>query len=81
MNHSKSYTVAALASWTEFWIEYWLFGQWKLRAWATVLGVVLVLGGQALRTTAMWQCGEHFSHLIMDEKTDRHRLVTQGVYQ
>eukprot|EP01034_Spumella_vulgaris_P024493 gene24493-30844_t len=28
----------------------------------------------------MWQCGAHFSHLIMHEKTDAHKLITTGVY-
>lgn len=36
---------------------------------------------QVLRTVAMWQCGEHFSHVIMDEKTETHKLVTSGVYR
>jgi hypothetical protein len=47
VNHSKSYTIAALASWTEFWLEYALFGSWKVRWWwVSALGVCLVLLGQ-----------------------------------
>ncbi len=47
MNHSKSYTIAALASWTEFWLEYTLLGAWKVRWWwVSALGVCLVLLGQ-----------------------------------
>jgi hypothetical protein len=36
---------------------------------------------QILRTVAMWQCGAHFSHLIIHEKHDTHELVTSGVYR
>ena len=47
VNHSKSYTIAALASWTEFWVEYAVFGGWKVRWWwVSALGVCLVLLGQ-----------------------------------
>ena len=28
----------------------------------------------------MWTCGPHFSHIIMEEKTREHHLVTQGIY-
>ena len=46
VNHSKSYTVAALASWTEFWLEYYWFGGSKLRTYVSILGVLMVLMGQ-----------------------------------
>lgn len=46
VNHSKSYTIAALASWTEFWVEYYFFGGSKLRVYVSVVGVLLVLLGQ-----------------------------------
>ena len=29
----------------------------------------------------MWHCGEHFSHIIMDEKKQEHQLVTTGIYR
>lgn len=46
VNHSKSYTVAALASWTEFWLEYYWFGGSKLRTYVSIVGVLMVLVGQ-----------------------------------
>ena len=50
VNHSKSYTIAALLSWTEFWLEYLLLGPWKLRLWyVSALGFALVLMGQVGR--------------------------------
>jgi protein-S-isoprenylcysteine O-methyltransferase Ste14 len=36
---------------------------------------------QTVRTVGMWHCGEHFSHIIMDEKRQEHELVTTGIYR
>lgn len=46
VNHSKAYTIAAAASWVEFWIEYAIFGQRKLWWSVSALGLLLVLLGQ-----------------------------------
>lgn len=80
VNHSNHYTMAALASWVEFWIESYLFGVAKHRAPFMLVGLALVMGGQAVRTLAMWTCGENFSHQIMERRKDGHRLVTTGIY-
>jgi protein-S-isoprenylcysteine O-methyltransferase Ste14 len=29
----------------------------------------------------MWHCGEHFSHIIMHERREEHKLVTTGIYK
>jgi Isoprenylcysteine carboxyl methyltransferase (ICMT) family len=82
VNHSKAYTVAALASWTEFWVEVLIFKgyKWKFNIILLLAGLILVLGGQAIRSIAMWQCGKNFAHRIMEEKTADHMLVTTGIY-
>lgn len=46
VNHSKAYTLAAIASWVEFWIEYMIWGPRKVWWLVSALGVVLVLLGQ-----------------------------------
>ena len=46
INHSTAYTVAALASWIEFWLEYYFFGGVKLQYISITLGLVLVISGQ-----------------------------------
>ena len=46
VNHSQSYTIAAIASWVEFWVEYSLLGRWKVWWLISALGVMLVLLGQ-----------------------------------
>ncbi len=82
INHSKSYTVAALSSWIEFWIEYVVFGfQFKRNGTIIFIGFVLVLAGQIIRNASMWTCGENFSHRIMENKTTNHVLVKKGIYQ
>jgi len=80
VNHSLSYTVAALASWTEFWLETFLLGRAKRNILCIYLGLGLVIGGQIIRTWAMWSCGEHFDHQIMERRKEGHKLVTQGIY-
>lgn len=45
-----------------------------------VLGLVFVLGGQAIRSAAMLQAGASFNHEIQWKKADTHVLVTTGVY-
>lgn len=79
ISHSKSYTLAAIASWVEFWIESLLF-KWKFSLISITIGLVLVIGGQIVRHLAMRQCGENFSHFIIDERTESHQLVTHGIY-
>lgn len=82
VNHSKSYTVAVILSFIEYWLESFLFGNSsKFSGFISFVGVLLVLGGQVVRSVAMCQCGENFSHIIMDEKDERHRLVTTGIYK
>ena len=80
VNHSNHYTMAALASWVEFWVETYLLGGTKHNVPVMLAGIALVVGGQAVRSLAMWTCGEHFSHQIMEQRKDGHRLVTSGIY-
>jgi protein-S-isoprenylcysteine O-methyltransferase len=84
VNHSRNYTLAVLASFLEFWLEQWLLpSTWPFKRSLVVpsVGLVMVLGGQMIRTCAMWTCGQHFSHQIMVQRVDEHRLVTHGIYR
>lgn len=81
INHSVEYTVAALASWGEFWVELLLFPGLK-RSWLTLLlGLVLVSAGQACRVLAMHTAKSNFSHIIMEKRETNHQLVTWGIYR
>mmetsp|Transcript_15052 Transcript_15052/g.24929 ORF Transcript_15052/g.24929 Transcript_15052/m.24929 type:complete len:268 (+) Transcript_15052:213-1016(+) len=79
INHSFHYTLAFVASLVEFWVETALFGAAKRRPIVILVGLVLMIGGQTVRTLAMYTCAENFAHLIMDNG-EGHRLVTVGIY-
>jgi protein-S-isoprenylcysteine O-methyltransferase len=80
INHSRAYTLAAVASWLEFWVEAAALP--GLKGWRALqgLGVGMMLGGQALRTLAMCTAGSNFTHLVATTRTDTHVLVDRGVY-
>jgi len=83
VNHSPAYTAAALASWAEFWLETGLgrAGYLPFSKMTTALvGLVMVLGGNAIRFHGMTSCGKNFSHLVMTERREDHKLVTTGIY-
>lgn len=82
INHSEAYTIAATASWIEYWIEMWFFGgiYWKMNVYFCVFGLFMLLLGQLMRTVAMATCGKYFAHVIMTERTNEHKLITHGVY-
>lgn len=81
LDHSPEYGFAAAASWVEFWLEQWLFPQWK-SGWLTVLlGLALVVIGQSFRTAAMVTAKSNFTHQIASTKSSQHVLVAEGVYR
>lgn len=81
MNQSTSYTLATLASAVEYWLECIIFGERKFNSTVIVIGAVVMMIGQVVRSRAMFDCGEHFNHTIMTKKTDGHKLVTSGIYR
>ena len=80
VNHSKAYTIAALASWFEFWMELYFVPSWKGNLWNIYLGGVVVILGQSCRTLAMHTCGKHFHHIVQIQRSKTHQLVTSGLY-
>lgn len=44
------------------------------------LGIVLVVLGQLLRSTAMIHAASNFSHAVAFEKASGHKLVVDGIY-
>jgi protein-S-isoprenylcysteine O-methyltransferase len=79
VNHSLSYTAAALVSWTEFSIRFVWFPSWNVPI-ASGIGFILVSIAQGIRCTAMIHCGESFNHIIQRDKKENHVLVTTGIY-
>jgi len=80
INHSIAYTTAALLSWTEFWVHFWCFPPFST-IYMMLLGVVMAIVAQCIRTLAMATCAESFNHLIQVTKKDNHVLVTNGIYK
>jgi protein-S-isoprenylcysteine O-methyltransferase len=84
LDHSVEYGVAFAISVAEFLVESWLMPSWKASPSLlplTVAGVVLALGGLAVRFVAVATAGDNFSHLveIMDRRPS-HTLVQHGIY-
>jgi protein-S-isoprenylcysteine O-methyltransferase len=81
INHSSAYTIAATASWVEFWIEYLFFP--SLKGWHTafLVGTAVMVVGQFFRSAAMWTARSNFAHRIEEQSRQGHVLVTHGVYR
>ncbi|NXA40272.1 ICMT methyltransferase, partial [Eudromia elegans] len=80
LNHSFEYNLAALSSWVEFALERFLCPEMKQVAWLSTAGLLMVIFGDCLRKAAMLTAGSNFNHIVQNEKSDTHTLVTSGVY-
>ncbi|XP_053546370.1 protein-S-isoprenylcysteine O-methyltransferase [Bombina bombina] len=80
LNHSLEYKLAAVSSWVEFAIETTMFPEMKQITWLSLMGLMMVLFGELLRKCAMLTAGSNFNHIVQNEKSDSHTLVTSGVY-
>lgn len=80
VNHSKPYTIAILASITEFSIRFIFFPSVSSK-FLFVSGGLLVVLGQCIRSLAMITCGESFNHIIQHSKKKNHVLVQHGIYK
>ncbi|CAI9551219.1 unnamed protein product [Staurois parvus] len=80
LNHSLEYTLAAISSWVEFTIEKTICPGLKQITWLSVIGLAMVIFGESLRKSAMLTAGSNFNHIVQNEKSETHTLVTSGVY-
>ncbi|XP_053137049.1 60S ribosomal protein L22 isoform X1 [Hemicordylus capensis] len=80
LNHSFEYNVAAVSSWVEFTVEKFVFPGMKQVTWLSSAGLLMVVFGDCLRKSAMLTAGSNFNHIVQNEKSDHHTLVTRGVY-
>ena len=80
-NHSREFYIALAACTVEYLMEWllclWLkqFGLWH------ALGLLLVLGGQAVRSVAEFATGSNFIHMVAVDKRSEHQLMTHGIYE
>lgn len=80
LNHSLQYSIAAITSWTEFFLESYLFPEFKIQFWLSNVGLIICIFGEVLRKAAMLTANSNFNHLVQCEKADDHILITHGVY-
>jgi protein-S-isoprenylcysteine O-methyltransferase len=45
-----------------------------------IIGIILIIAGQSVRTIAMYQAGASFNHQVQQRRAATHTLVTRGVY-
>lgn len=44
------------------------------------IGLAMCTVGEILRKSAIWTARDNFTHIVQQEKTQTHALVTHGVY-
>jgi len=80
LNHSREYGIAAVVSWIEYTIEYFIYPNMKAFSVVSFVGLLLVISGEAMRKAAMVTAGSNFTHVVAHRKRHNHELVTTGVY-
>ena len=88
INHSITYTTAAILSWIEFWIRFvcvvrhvHIFDAIHLPFYISYIGFGILMIAQCVRSMAMATAGESFNHLIQTSKKQNHVLITHGIYR
>ena len=80
LNHSREYGIAAVASWVEYLVEYLIYPDMKALSLVSLIGLILVVGGELMRKAAMITAGSNFTHEVAHRKRYNHELVTTGLY-
>eukprot|EP01114_Cavostelium_apophysatum_P008087 TRINITY_DN2036_c0_g3_i1.p1 TRINITY_DN2036_c0_g3~~TRINITY_DN2036_c0_g3_i1.p1 ORF type:complete len:229 (-),score=27.15 TRINITY_DN2036_c0_g3_i1:31-717(-) len=80
LNHSSIFHIAWAISWSEYFIEKWLFPGMKGSWFMILIGFSVAVTGQGIRTLAMYTAGSNFHHMIRQEKEKNHELITFGIY-
>ncbi|KAH3817929.1 protein-S-isoprenylcysteine O-methyltransferase-like [Dreissena polymorpha] len=80
LDHSKEYAVAAVASWVEFTVEWFLAPGLKQFRYISLLGLSFVISGEVVRKLSMITASTNFNHYVQYRKQRDHQLVTHGIY-
>lgn len=80
LDHSTEYHIAAVGSLCEFAIEWYFFPEYKQPNFISVIGAIIVIGGEFLRKLAMITAATNFNHYVQYTKAEGHQLVTDGIY-
>lgn len=82
ISNGITYHLAHILGLTEFILEAKFAPKgFKSFAWYTVLGMMMIIVGQTIRSLAMVHCADNFSHEVATRKRDDHKLVTDGIYR
>lgn len=81
LQNGIEYAAAHAFGLLEFLVEGAFVPYWKQVRALQVLGVLLLVLGQVVRSLAMVHASTNFSHTVASAKRDDHVLVTHGVYQ
>lgn len=81
-NNGKAYTLAHSMATLEILVSQFVPSYQGFLVWPQmiVLGMMLILVGQMVRSTAMAQAGTNFAHILVTERKEDHELVVDGVY-
>ena len=81
LDHSREYHVAMVIAVIENVLGHFVFSDSCVKHWFFRIGFCMSLGGQLLRTIAMFEAGSNFNHVVQVEKKDEHQLVSDGIYK
>lgn len=80
INHSLHYTLAAVSSWIEFFVESHFFPGLKTIKLFWIVGAMICLAGEVLRKLAMVTTSSNFTHLVQYDRKPEHKLIRHGIY-
>ncbi|KAE9397116.1 ICMT-domain-containing protein [Gymnopus androsaceus JB14] len=80
LDNGSMYHIANGSAILEYIVTLYFMPSLKTRFWVSIVGMIMVLVGQFMRSAAMIHASTNFSHSLAFKKLDSHRLVTDGIY-
>ncbi|KAJ3995393.1 Isoprenylcysteine carboxyl methyltransferase family-domain-containing protein [Lentinula boryana] len=80
LDNGSMYHIANGSAILEYIITLYLVPSFKTWTSVSILGMIMVLLGQFMRSAAMKHASTNFSHSLAFKKLENHRLVTDGIY-
>ena len=83
LTNGAQYRIAHTVAFVETIVTSYFFPEWQSKIhspMAILAGIITVLVGQVVRSTAMAQAGTNFNHQVQSKKNEGHELVTRGLY-
>jgi len=80
LDNGAMYHIANGTAVAEYLITLFFKPTFKSYPYLTPLGIICVMFGQWLRSTAMIHASTNFNHSVQFQKSENHKLVTDGVY-